>query len=91
MWWRLNAPRPDVALSARLAVAEAVVRHLTAEVGVGVYRSPGMDGPWSPVSAEEVPARLVQHSCWVPTPGVELLWLAAPQDWSPRWLKGLGG
>ncbi|MGX7680865.1 hypothetical protein ACSMXN_18420 [Jatrophihabitans sp. DSM 45814] len=76
VWWAANSRYPDLALSARLAIAEAVVRDLIRDGRVSLVR-----GRWIGPRHEREPiddpeAVLRQWSAWVPQPDEAVVWLA---------------
>ena len=76
VWWSANTRYPDLSLSTRLAIAEAVVADLLREGRVTLVRGEwiGPDHPRKPLS--DVPAALREWATWVPQPDEPVVWMA---------------
>jgi hypothetical protein len=67
VWWAANSLFPEEALSARLAMAEDVVRRLVEDGDANLYRSPGptSDDVPGPVGVADLEAVLRSWSTWI--------------------------
>lgn len=76
VWWSANARYPDLALSARLAIAESVVGDLLSEGRITLVRGEwiGPDHEREQVPEPEVALR--NWATWVPLPGQPVVWMA---------------
>jgi hypothetical protein len=75
VWWFANSRYPDLALSTRLAIAEAVVRDLLCEGRVTLVRRAWAtpDDEQSPVTDTET--ALLSWSTWVLPPKQPVVWM----------------
>jgi hypothetical protein len=75
VWWAANSRYPELPLSTRLAIAEAVVGDLLRERRVALVR-----GDWiGPRHAREAVAdeqtAMLDWATWVPQPGEPITWM----------------
>jgi hypothetical protein len=78
VWWHANALYPDEPLSARLAIAEAVVLDLWREGRVALVARPwgGPEGEGEPIT--EVESVLRDWATWVPQADKPVVWIVSP-------------
>lgn len=76
VWWQANTWYPDQLLSARLAIAESVVRDLLREGRITLVRGEwiGPDHVREPVA--DVDAALRDWATWVPQADKSVVWMA---------------
>lgn len=76
VWWQANSRYPDLPLSARLAIAEAIVIDLVREGRVLL-----VSGEWIAPDSERAPVpepeeALRAFATWVPQPGQPVVWMS---------------
>ena len=76
VWWAANSRHPDLSLSARLAIAESVVRDLLANGRFVLVQGPWIGPDHERTVIADPDAALSDGATWVPQPDQGVVWLS---------------